>query len=147
MVDPDDYSIKTVDANAMNKEKGRGGRGQKSGGKEGGQGRRSSSRGRAFSKPHQKPKSSLRKPPELALPSARMFCVGPALDANAEWPDHGAVGAQQRPDDPFAALDPHNPPYPSSRLGKAVIRRNNQLRKMFIGRMRANDGSYHDSSS
>eukprot|EP00971_Amphidinium_carterae_P296161 5882871-Amphidinium_carterae.1 len=28
MVDPDDYSIETVDANAMNKEKGRGGRGQ-----------------------------------------------------------------------------------------------------------------------
>eukprot|EP00971_Amphidinium_carterae_P304738 6055694-Amphidinium_carterae.1 len=100
MVDPDDYSIETVDANAINKGKGRGGRG--------GRGRRSLSRGRASSKPYQKPKSSPSKPPGLASPSARMFRVEPVLDANAEWPDHGAVGAQQRPDDPFAGLDPHN---------------------------------------
>eukprot|EP00971_Amphidinium_carterae_P273197 5422121-Amphidinium_carterae.1 len=56
------------------------------------------------------------------------------------------VGARRRPDDPFAGLDPHNPPHPSSKLGKAVIRRNNQLRKMYIGRMRANEGYHHDSS-
>eukprot|EP00971_Amphidinium_carterae_P117767 2332587-Amphidinium_carterae.1 len=32
-------------------------------------------------------------------------------------------------------------------MGKAVLRRNNQLRKMCIGRMRANEGYHHDSSS
>eukprot|EP00971_Amphidinium_carterae_P268414 5325418-Amphidinium_carterae.1 len=57
----------------------------------------------------------------------------------------GPVG-ERRPDDPFAGLDPSNPPHPSSRMGKAVIRRTNQLRKMYIGRRRANDGSHHDSS-
>eukprot|EP00971_Amphidinium_carterae_P186584 3703710-Amphidinium_carterae.1 len=31
-------------------------------------------------------------------------------------------------------------------MGKAVLRRNNQLRKMFAGRMRANEGYQHDSS-
>eukprot|EP00971_Amphidinium_carterae_P049938 984177-Amphidinium_carterae.1 len=31
-------------------------------------------------------------------------------------------------------------------MGKAVHGRNNQLRKMYIGRMRANDGYHHDSS-
>eukprot|EP00971_Amphidinium_carterae_P111543 2209077-Amphidinium_carterae.1 len=31
-------------------------------------------------------------------------------------------------------------------MGRAVLRRNNQLRKMFIGRMRANEGYHHDSS-
>eukprot|EP00971_Amphidinium_carterae_P269347 5343335-Amphidinium_carterae.1 len=65
-----------------------------------------------------------------------MFRVGPVMDADAQWPDHGPVGVQQRPDDPFAGLDPHNPSHPSSVMGKAVLRRNNQLCKMFIERMR-----------
>eukprot|EP00971_Amphidinium_carterae_P122145 2418613-Amphidinium_carterae.1 len=96
----------------MNKGKGRGGRGQGSGGKGGGQGRRSSSRGRASSKPHQKPKSSPRKPPGLASPSARMFRVGPVVaDDDDQLPKPRPVGAQRRPDDPFAGLDPHNPPH------------------------------------
>eukprot|EP00971_Amphidinium_carterae_P013543 266906-Amphidinium_carterae.1 len=57
----------------------------------------------------------------------------------------GPVG-EQEPRDPFANLDPSNPPHPSSSMGKAVIRRANQLRKMYIGRRRANDGYHHDSS-
>eukprot|EP00971_Amphidinium_carterae_P040289 790890-Amphidinium_carterae.1 len=57
----------------------------------------------------------------------------------------GPVG-EQEPRDPFANLDPSNPPHPSSRMGKAVIRRANQLRKMYIGRRRANEGYHHDSS-
>eukprot|EP00971_Amphidinium_carterae_P060299 1193179-Amphidinium_carterae.1 len=56
------------DTNAMNKGKGRGGRGQESEGKGSGRGR-----GRASSKPHPKVKSSPRRPPGLASPSARMF--------------------------------------------------------------------------
>eukprot|EP00971_Amphidinium_carterae_P320276 6366545-Amphidinium_carterae.1 len=31
-------------------------------------------------------------------------------------------------------------------MGKAVLRRNNQLRKMYIGRRKANEGYHHDSS-
>eukprot|EP00971_Amphidinium_carterae_P034015 669574-Amphidinium_carterae.1 len=56
---------------------------------------------------------------------------------------------EQRPRDPFADLNPCNPPHPSSRLGQDVIRtsRANQLRKELIGRRRANEGYYHDSSS
>eukprot|EP00971_Amphidinium_carterae_P163448 3240862-Amphidinium_carterae.1 len=133
IVDPDDDSVETVDANAMNKGRGRGrGQGQGSGGKGGGRGRKSSSRGRAPSKPHQKPKSSPRKPPGLAGPSARMFNVGPVLEPE---PHH-----------PLADLNPHNPPHPASALGKLVIRASNVLRKQLIGRRRDNIGNHHDSS-
>eukprot|EP00971_Amphidinium_carterae_P165009 3271139-Amphidinium_carterae.1 len=54
----------------------------------------------------------------------------------------GPVG-EQEPHDPFANLDPSNPPHPSSRMGKAVVRRANQLRKMYIGRRKANEGYHH----
>eukprot|EP00971_Amphidinium_carterae_P105287 2084746-Amphidinium_carterae.1 len=73
-----------------------------------------------------------RKPPGLAGPNARMFNVVPV--------------DEQGPRDPFADLDPSNPPHPSSRLGQDVIRRANQLRKEFIERRRDNIGYHHDSS-
>eukprot|EP00971_Amphidinium_carterae_P052648 1036154-Amphidinium_carterae.1 len=62
-----------------------------------------------------------------------MFRVGPVDEEQLR--DPGPVGEQQ-PRDPFANLDPRNPPHPSSRLGQDVIRRSNQLRKMYIGRRR-----------
>eukprot|EP00971_Amphidinium_carterae_P195261 3874629-Amphidinium_carterae.1 len=75
-----------------------------------------------------------------------MFRVGPVIDdGEEERHDPGPVG-ERRPFDPFDGLDPSNPPHPRSAMGKAVLRRNNQLRKMYIGRMKANEGYHHDSS-
>eukprot|EP00971_Amphidinium_carterae_P216040 4288283-Amphidinium_carterae.1 len=75
-----------------------------------------------------------------------MFRIGPAIDADDQQREPGPAGEQRQLADPFANLDPNNPPHPTSRLGKAVLRRNNQLRKMYIGRRRANEGYHHDSS-
>eukprot|EP00971_Amphidinium_carterae_P189692 3765564-Amphidinium_carterae.1 len=75
-----------------------------------------------------------------------MFRVGPVVDDDEDRPRDPETAGGQRPRDPFANLNPSNPPHPSSRLGQDVIRRANQLRKMYIGRMKVNEGYHHDSS-
>eukprot|EP00971_Amphidinium_carterae_P188497 3741612-Amphidinium_carterae.1 len=75
-----------------------------------------------------------------------MFRIGPVIDADDQQQEPEPVGEQRQRVDPYADLDPFNPPHPRSRLGKAVIKRNNQLRKMYIGRRRVNEGYHHDSS-
>eukprot|EP00971_Amphidinium_carterae_P291979 5796176-Amphidinium_carterae.1 len=75
-----------------------------------------------------------------------MFRIGPVIEEDGYDSSDPGFPEERRLRDPFEDLDPHNPPHPKSVIGKAVIRWNNQLRKIYIGRRKANDGSHHDSS-
>eukprot|EP00971_Amphidinium_carterae_P004280 85459-Amphidinium_carterae.1 len=75
-----------------------------------------------------------------------MFRIGPVIEDDGDESSDPGQPEERRLHDIFADLDPRNPPHPRSGLGRSVLRRNNQLRKIYIGRRRANIGDHHDSS-